>query len=161
MTQLYKLQREKIFRMTRVPGKDSTQLIFRAVWSGTLLSATKALDQWLSTEPCEASGTTGWMHGLILVIDLRTCDKEHFLLWDMLIKPFSSLWFSKCACADPYLGYRNACFAWSFLEVPTMSANGKGSGGTARMRRPAWAFAGRLCDKYLFLMCWLSFVYKL
>ena len=29
-----------------------------------------------------------------------------------------------------------------------MCANSKGSGETARIRRLAWAFAGRLCDKY-------------
>ena len=36
-----------------------------------------------------------------------------------------------------------------------MCANSKGSGQTARMRRLAWAFAGRLCDKYHNLICWL------
>ena len=34
-------------------------------------------------------------------------------------------------------------------------ANSKGSGKTARMRRLAWAFAGRLCDKYHNRMSWL------
>ena len=29
-----------------------------------------------------------------------------------------------------------------------MCANSEGSDETARMRRLAWAFAGRLCDKY-------------
>ena len=32
----------------------------------------------------------------------------------------------------------------------------EGSGKTARMRRLAWAFAGRLCDKYQNLMSWLN-----
>ena len=36
-----------------------------------------------------------------------------------------------------------------------MCANSEGSGETARMRRLAWAFAGRLCDKYHNLMSWL------
>ena len=31
----------------------------------------------------------------------------------------------------------------------------RNSGGTAQMRRLAWAFAGRLCDKYHNLMSWL------
>ena len=40
-----------------------------------------------------------------------------------------------------------------------MCANSEGSGGTARMRRLAWAFAGRLCVKYHNLMSWLiSFI---
>ena len=38
-----------------------------------------------------------------------------------------------------------------------MCANSEGSGETARMRRLAWAFAGRLCDKYHNLMSWLIY----
>ena len=37
-----------------------------------------------------------------------------------------------------------------------MCANSEGSGETARMRRLAWAFAGRLCNKYHNLMSWLK-----
>ena len=36
-----------------------------------------------------------------------------------------------------------------------MYANSEGSGETARMCRLAWAFDGRLCDKYHNLMSWL------
>ena len=36
-----------------------------------------------------------------------------------------------------------------------MCASSEGSGKTARKRRLAWAFAGRLCDKYHNLMSWL------
>ena len=36
-----------------------------------------------------------------------------------------------------------------------MWATSEGSGETARMRRLAWAFAGRLFDKYHNLMGWL------
>ena len=38
-----------------------------------------------------------------------------------------------------------------------MFANSDGSGEDAWMRRLAWAFAGRLCDKYHNLMSWLSY----
>ena len=38
-----------------------------------------------------------------------------------------------------------------------MCANSEGSDETARMRRLAWAFAGRLCDKYHNLMSWLKY----
>ena len=38
-----------------------------------------------------------------------------------------------------------------------MCANGEGSGETPRMRRLAWAFFGRLCDKYHNLMSWLIY----
>ena len=37
-----------------------------------------------------------------------------------------------------------------------MCANSEGSGETAQMRRLAWAFAGRLCDKYHNPMSWLK-----
>ena len=39
-----------------------------------------------------------------------------------------------------------------------MCANSEGSGESARKRRLAWAFAGRLCDKYHNLMSWLIFI---
>ena len=35
-----------------------------------------------------------------------------------------------------------------------MCANSEGSGETARMRKLAWAFVGRICDKYHNLMSW-------
>ena len=38
-----------------------------------------------------------------------------------------------------------------------MCANSEGSGETVRMRGLAWAFAGRLCDKYHNLMSWLKY----
>ena len=37
---------------------------------------------------------------------------------------------------------------WFLVGPFVMCANGEGSGETARMRRLAWAFTGRLCDKY-------------
>ena len=39
-----------------------------------------------------------------------------------------------------------------------MCANSEGSGRTARMRRLAWDFAGRLCDKGHNLMSWLNYI---
>ena len=56
----------------------------------------------------------------------------------------SGLWFFRCACAVPYLGYRHAFFC---LKLPRC---------LCYMRRLAWAFAGRLCDKDAFFMCWLK-----
>ena len=45
-----------------------------------------------------------------------------------------------------------------YFPIPYfMCANSKGSGETAQMRRLAWAFAGRLCDKYHNLLSWLIF----
>ena len=40
-----------------------------------------------------------------------------------------------------------------------MCGNSEGSGETGRMHRLAWAFAGRLCDKYQNLMSWLNFLF--
>ena len=42
-----------------------------------------------------------------------------------------------------------------FVYFHTSCANSEGSGETARMRRLARAFAGRLCDKYHNLLSWL------
>ena len=48
-------------------------------------------------------------------------------------------------------------FGRSLILLPYfMCANSEGSGETARMRRLAWAFAGRLYDKYHNLMSWLN-----
>ena len=50
-------------------------------------------------------------------------------------------------------------FSWTLCLHPYfMCANSEGSGETARMRRLAWAFAGRLCDKYHNLISWLIWV---
>ena len=69
---------------------------------------------------------------------------------------FSGLWFFKFACAVPYLGYRHEVFPWNYLKVSTtMPVNSKGSGKTVLMRRLTWVFAGCLCNKYPFLICWL------
>ena len=41
-----------------------------------------------------------------------------------------------------------------------MYMNRKGSGETALMRRLDWAVAGRLYDKYPFVMCWHIYTFK-
>ena len=57
--------------------------------------------------------------------------------------------------AQPSIGAR-CLFGRTIRLLPYfMSANSEGSGETVRMRRLAWAFAGRLCDKYHNLMRWL------
>ena len=59
--------------------------------------------------------------------------------------------------ARPLFGLQTAVV---YLKLPQdlyyMSAYSKGSGETALMRRLARAFAGRQCDKYPFLICWLK-----
>ena len=44
-----------------------------------------------------------------------------------------------------------------FLVGYFLCTNSEGSGETARMRSLAWAFTGRLCDKYRNLMSWLIY----
>ena len=68
------------------------------------------------------------------------------------------LWFVflQMDMPSPPFGLQMCIFARSFIKVSTMTANAKGSGETALMCRLARAFAGRLCDKYFFLMCWLK-----
>ena len=41
------------------------------------------------------------------------------------------------------------------MSISTLSVNSEGSSETVQMRMLAWAFAGRLCDKYHNLMSWL------
>ena len=70
------------------------------------------------------------------------------------------LWFFKRAWTVSFLGYRHEFFFVFFFlyeAIYYMSANSKGSGETALMRRLAWAFSGRLGDKYPFLICWLTY----
>ena len=55
-------------------------------------------------------------------------------------------------------GTRCLIFGRTLRLLPyIMCANSEGSGETARMRRLAWAFVGRLCDKYHNLMSWLNY----
>ena len=58
--------------------------------------------------------------------------------------------------AQPSSGARCLIFSQTLRLLPyVMCVNSEGSGETARMPRLAWAFAGRLCDKYHHLMSWL------
>ena len=58
-------------------------------------------------------------------------------------------WQTLTAHAQPFRGARDLAFC---LKVPLDSllvwASSGGSGETARMRRLAWTFAARICDKY-------------
>ena len=56
---------------------------------------------------------------------------------------------SSNAHAQPSSGARCLNFGRTLCQLPYfMYANSEGSGETVWMRRFAWAFAGRLCDKY-------------
>ena len=48
-------------------------------------------------------------------------------------------------------------FVRPFVYFQFMCANSEGSDETVRMRRLAWAFAGRLYDKYHNLMSWFKY----
>ena len=69
---------------------------------------------------------------------------------------------SSNAHAQPSSGARCLIFGRTLHLLPYfMCANSEDSGETARMRRLAWAFAGRLCDKYHNLMSWLLYFFFL
>ena len=69
--------------------------------------------------------------------------------------------FFKRACAAIRWGYMSD-FGRTLRLLPYFKcANSEGSGETARMRRLAWAFASRLCDKYHNLMSWLILKFTL
>ena len=64
---------------------------------------------------------------------------------------------SSYAHVQPSSGARCLIFGRTLRLLPYfMCANSEDSDGTARMRRLARAFAGRLCDKYHNLMSWLK-----
>ena len=57
-----------------------------------------------------------------------------------------------------YTAIQCLIFGRTFRLLPYfMCVNSEGSGETAQMRRLAWAFAGRLYDKYHNLMMWLNY----
>ena len=59
--------------------------------------------------------------------------------------------------AQPSSGARYLIIGQNLRLLPYfMCANSEGSGETARMHRLAWAFAGRLSDKYHNLVSWLK-----
>ena len=63
--------------------------------------------------------------------------------------------FFKHACAAIQWA-RYLIFGGTLWLLYLMYANSKGSGETLRMHRLAWAFVGRLCNKYHNLMSWLK-----
>ena len=64
--------------------------------------------------------------------------------------------YSSNTHAQPTNGAGCLIFGRTLHLLPyCMCANSEGSGETAQMRRLAWAFGGRLCDKYHNLMSWL------
>ena len=73
---------------------------------------------------------------------------------------FLSFVTSSNAHAQPSNGARCLIFGQTLRLLPYfMCANSEGSGETVRMWRLAWAFAGRLCDKYHDLMSWLIYCF--
>ena len=74
-------------------------------------------------------------------------------LWHFL-SSVNSFFLHTCAAIQSFIGARCLIFGRTFCLLPyLMWANSEGSCETARMRR--LAFAGRLCDKYHYLMSWL------
>ena len=67
---------------------------------------------------------------------------------------------SSNAHAQPSSGAKYPNFGRTLRLLPYfMCATSEGSSENARMRRIAWAFVGRLCDKYHNPMSWLKYHY--
>ena len=77
--------------------------------------------------------------------------------WDFgTFRPLYGNAFFKLAYAAIRWGY----LVWLFCLLPYFTcAHSEGSGVAAWMRRLAWAFSGRLCDKYYNLMSWLKHLF--
>ena len=67
--------------------------------------------------------------------------------------------FFKRVCAAIQWGYMSDFCRTLRLFPYFMCANSEGCGEHVRMHMLAWAFAGRLCDKYHNLMSWLKYSY--
>ena len=99
-------------------------------------------------------------------LDLINADNSAFRYFYIFIVNWAISWdygtfrppqtHSSYSHAQQSSGARCLIFGWAHRLLPYfMCANSEGSGETVRMRRLAWAFAGRLCDKYHNLMSWL------
>ena len=85
---------------------------------------------------------------VMLLLPLQTS----FIIWASSSEFVSSsipAWQISTAHAQPFRGAMDLAFC---LKVPLDSllvwASSEGSGETARMRKLAWTFAARICDKY-------------
>ena len=96
------------------------------------------------------SWSSGWCW---VCLFLNFLDQLNQLMWLWYFP--SSINHSSNAHAQPTSGARCQIFGRTLRLPPYfMCANSEGSGETARMPRLAWAFTGRLCDKYHNLMSW-------
>ena len=137
-----------------------------------------------SSGACPSYVDSGTTPGKIIVRQFTTCRSS--LCLEVSVRPFICIYSTvtdfyrqryfwikngECKCwifrpssthssnahAQLSSGARCLIFGRTLCLLPYfMWANSEGSGETARMRRLAWAFAGRLCDKYHNLMSWLK-----
>ena len=89
---------------------------------------------------------------LVTRLKSKTINYSLIIIWAPSSESVSSSipsWQILTAHAQPFRGARDLAFC---LKVPLDSllvwASSGGSGETARMRRLAWTFAARICDKY-------------
>ena len=100
----------------------------------------------------------GWSAPLLFAIAHFFFDKEvsHKFKWQ---NDIWNLIVSHRSCHFRAIQPFDFFFVWSFLKVSTTCL--QTAKALAILRLCAWAFAGCLvclCDKYPFLMCWLSYV---
>ena len=76
--------------------------------------------------------------------------------WKIMSDPYTSNVHAQPSSGAGFLIFGRTIHLLSYF----MWANSEGSSDTAGMHRLAWAFTGRLCDKYHNLMSWLKWASK-
>ena len=132
-------------------------IFFSSAWCQGLAAACDCGTSW--TFLLTFLSADSWIKGDLYWASIRVTTEVMYLSQLMRLWHFSSFvnTFFKRACAA--IRGRGELDVW-FLVGPfdyfhTSCANSEGFCETVRMRRLAWAFAGRLCDKYHNLMSWL------
>ena len=97
----------------------------------------------ISKEYCSTTSLIASLHPWNIIVNIQWAPSSEF------VSSSIPSWQILTAHVQPFRGARDLVFC---LKVPLDSllvwASSEGSGETARMRRLAWTFAARICDKY-------------
>ena len=97
-----------------------------------------------------------WVNRFYITICRYCCAAAQFIYTEPAHEIMALFVLHKLMHAQPSSAARCLIFGQTLRLLPYfMCVNSEGLEETARMRRLAWAFAGRLCDKYDNLMSWL------
>ena len=138
------------------PAKTLISLGIRPVWSESSLSALRKLGSlathWAHSEDSDQTGRMSrliWVfaHVILLVLPWGGPFEPSHEKTDLSVVRFEIL---QTHIRSLYKRSEVWFFAWSFPLL--YESNSEGSCETARMHRLAWAFAGRISNKYSFHM---------